>query len=98
MDSLFDHVGVSLPRANPASRTEAINAIGKYLMMQDVLECRSIKEVQSLAAGLYDSVVSPILTHVERTAANDTTVEPMPFGQLFHQSSRRDEYVLQAAE
>lgn len=37
-------------------KANVINRLTNYLTLQDILECRSIKEIHSLASGLYDTV------------------------------------------
>lgn len=39
-------------------RQDMINLTAKYLAIQDVLECHSLKEVHSLASGLFDTVIT----------------------------------------
>jgi hypothetical protein len=49
------------PTLDLSAKNEIINVMGNYLIMQDKLECHSIKEVNILASGLYDSVISQIV-------------------------------------
>lgn len=41
-------------------REAIIVKICDYLIQQDILECRSMKEVHALVSGLYDSVLVPL--------------------------------------
>ena len=41
-------------------REAIIVRICDYLIRQDILECRSMKEIHALVSGLYDSVLVPL--------------------------------------
>lgn len=61
---------------NLALKNDLVNMMGKYLIMQDVLECNSMKEIHLLASGLYDSIISKFLGIIRASLIEELSTKP----------------------
>ena len=65
MDDLSEIVDVRLNEIqlipNINFKDDLVNKMSRYLIMQDILEFYTLKEINVLSLGLFESVIGPVL-------------------------------------